>query len=198
MASAQGDYQSPLRFLKQEPCRWAFTLVHSVFAPYQVKALSLDQLNVRSDQPVSELRRFENSIHEPMSIYSKHAVQLSQIVFSFFDAVKTSHIERQIEWAVNPVELGRIADAQIRLNVCILNFAFCNLNGARRKINPDRLPPVLNQRDDIRASATAQIDGAARWMFGYEIKEFWRRDAAIPRRTPQIPEIEVDAAKKVH
>jgi len=71
------------------------------------------------------------------------------------------------------------------------------LDGARGEIHTAYLPACIGQGDNICTSAASEVDGAAGFVVLDEVKEFWWADACIPRRLPEVPVMEKEAAEQI-
>ena len=111
--------------------------------------------------------------------------------------MKTAKIKREVEGAIDPLQPGRVPDKQLYLNARLTSLLPCELDGARGEIHPRHLPVGIRQSDDVRTGATADIDGAARFMILDEVEELGWTDSCIPWRLPKIPVLEKEAADQV-
>ena len=122
---------------------------------------------------------------------------MGQVIRFILDAVKTTDVEREVKLRID-FEVGDIADEKLGFYVLRFELATCNLDGAGGKIYTCDLPASFGKRDDIRARAAAEINGAACGMGLDEFKKFGRGDAAIPGRLSEIPKVKSEAAQEIH
>lgn len=74
--------------------------------------------------------------------------------------MKTAEVERQIKWTGDSAQAGCIVDGEFRLYAALVEFLAGELDGARRKIHAGDLPTGARQRNEVRAGAAAEINGA--------------------------------------
>lgn len=93
--------------------------------------MALDQVEVGVYKPGPGLKRvwFEESVEEPESTGGEDASQLGQITRFVFDAVKTSHVECEVERRGDALHLSGIVGEDVCVYACLLKFSFGEVDG---------------------------------------------------------------------
>ena len=111
--------------------------------------------------------------------------------------MKTTQVERQVEWTRDPAQLSRIVDGKFCLNAVLRDFLSGQLDGARGEIHAGDLPAGFGEGNDVRTRAATEINGAAGRMGLDEFEEFGGTDTCIPGRLAVIPVMKGQAAEQV-
>jgi hypothetical protein len=105
--------------------------------------------------------------------------------------MKTSDIQNEIERTGYTLKDSDISNQKSGVDFSLLCLSFGQLNSSWSEVNTCDLPAMLGKGNDIGARAAPHIDRIASRVFGYKIQKFRRRNAAIPWRFKEIPDIEI-------
>ena len=105
----------------------------------------------------------EKTIHQPGPARRQNTVQLIEIFLLALpcQVVKTADIQGQLEGSGDALQLCGVVNGKLGPNIGGLDLFPGELDCPRGKIHACHLPSAAGQRNDVRARAAANIDGAA-------------------------------------
>ena len=122
---------------------------------------------------------------------------MSQIIHLVWDAVKTADVEDEVKLPRDVFHARRVVGEEFRLHIGLLDFAFCDLDGASGEVETCNLPARPGEGDDVCACAAADVEGASCGMGLDEFEDFGRGDVAIPGWGAKVEQVELQATENV-